>query len=145
MVNDDPYAPPTVDVRPTRAEAYPGIGRLIYFAMTCLFIIAQGAFGGWFVGRIGNSVIALAILTALLVVPTVLRLRNIGQSGWWSILILIPLVNLVLWLRCVAFPTGYRDTGRLDGPGKVILWSVFLFLMFVFGLGLFAVLNITHF
>lgn len=49
----------------------------------------------------------------------VLRLHNIGKSGWWSLLTLVPVANLYLYILCLSAPTGYKRTKKLDTPAKV--------------------------
>jgi uncharacterized membrane protein YhaH (DUF805 family) len=39
------------------------------------------------------------IALAALIVPTVMILKKAGYSGWWSILSVIPILNLIfLWI-----------------------------------------------
>jgi uncharacterized membrane protein YhaH (DUF805 family) len=52
---------------------------------------------------------------------TALRLHNMAMSGWWSLLLFVPIVNIFLNLRCFAFPEGYSEHRRLDSAAKVIL------------------------
>jgi uncharacterized membrane protein YhaH (DUF805 family) len=61
------------------------------------------------------------LITGALIIITVLRLHNMGTSGWWSLLIFIPVVNIFLDLRCLAYPEGYSDHRRLDSAARVIL------------------------
>jgi len=66
---------------------------------------------------------------------TVQRLKNMGYSGWWSVLIFVPLANLLVGLRCLICPAGYADTKRLDLAGKIITGIVVtVFLLFVAGI-----------
>jgi uncharacterized membrane protein YhaH (DUF805 family) len=64
------------------------------------------------------------LTTALLISITVLRLHNLGTSGWWSLLVFVPFVNIFLDLRCLAYPEGHSDHRRLDSAGNVILLLV---------------------
>jgi uncharacterized membrane protein YhaH (DUF805 family) len=55
---------------------------------------------------------------------TAARLHNVGVSGWWSLLLLVPIVNILLGVRCSIFPEGYADHRQLDFAAKVILWLI---------------------
>jgi uncharacterized membrane protein YhaH (DUF805 family) len=57
---------------------------------------------------------------------TVGRLQNLGMSGWWSLLLLVPIANVLLNLRCLAFPAGYADHRTMDVASKRILASLVL-------------------
>jgi uncharacterized membrane protein YhaH (DUF805 family) len=72
-----------------------------FFALFCLFTIGAGLSGG----RLGDIVgIVLAVPIALLwlwitiahLAVSVRRLHDIGFSGWWLLLIVLPMLSLVL-------------------------------------------------
>ena len=58
-----------------------------------LFNTLVGLFLGW-IPVLGWIICVLFILPSLSV--CIRRLHDIGKSGWWYLLVLIPLVNLVL-------------------------------------------------
>lgn len=58
----------------------------------------------------------------LQIILTVIRLQNIGWSGWAILLMLIPIVNVVLSTALVICQPGYAQEGRLDSAGKTWLW-----------------------
>jgi len=96
---------------------YGGIGRLAY-----LF----GMVGALILGGIVNILAQSKALGGLLVliidfVLTVSRLQNMGRSGWWSLLILVPFANLYIGLVCITFPKKYQETKELDTAGKIIM------------------------
>ncbi len=64
-------------------------------------------------------------------VPVVFRLHDIGASGWWSLLTLVPLANLILGYYLVCAPTGYAITKTPDKAMKVlsIVFVAFIALM----------------
>ena len=115
---------------------------------------------GYFLGILGISVfntVAYATAVAanepimanigmiITLVPSfflvVSRLHNIGRSGWWSLLILIPIANLFVGIPCAIFPEGYQDTKKLDTAGKIIA-GIFIGLAVVaFVLGTISILN----
>jgi hypothetical protein len=43
------------------------------------------------------------------------------MSGWWSLLLFVPIINILIHARCLAFPEGYVDHKRLDVAARVIL------------------------
>ena len=49
------------------------------------------------------------------------RFHDIGLSGWWSLLLLVPIVNLVVWLYLFFKPGAVRDhvlVHRLTAPAR---------------------------
>ena len=128
MTTENPYQAPTSDVsQSTSNQPYQPkifttkgrIGRLRYLAygvISYLCLIPFGAlaavFGGLSGGNSGEpSVIILLLLglgyIALLFFMFVLakrRLNDLNQSGWLSLLLLIPLVNLIIGLWLVFAP-----------------------------------------
>lgn len=101
------------------AATYPGIRRVPYFLGTLVlgalnFAVALG----------GSAELSLVFSIVLLILSLMLvasRLRNIGSNGWWCLLMLIPIVNIFVGLRCLAMPEGYRDHRTLDTAGKVVI------------------------
>ena len=78
--------------------------------------------------------VAVGILSILLILwATMSRLQNIGSSKWWSLLIFVPLVNLVLFVRCIAMPKGFRHTGQLDMAAKVMTGFVLAIILLMVG------------
>jgi hypothetical protein len=77
-----------------------------------------------------SALVALAVL-----IPVVLRLRDIGASGWWCLLALVPVVNFALSYFLICAPTGYSKHGQPDTTMK-ILSAIFLSILFLFGVGL---------
>ncbi|GAB5445067.1 MAG: hypothetical protein Fues2KO_54160 [Fuerstiella sp.] len=128
MTEKNPYAAPQqTDFAASSSEdqGYGGIGRVtfigmllgLYFSGTMLLqsldlplnvAVTLGEFG------------PLVLLMAL-AVP---RLINMGGRGWWALGMLVPVLNLLLLLRCIAAPEGYAKHRTLDPPGKVLLLSL---------------------
>jgi uncharacterized membrane protein YhaH (DUF805 family) len=52
------------------------------------------------------------------------RLRNIGTSGWFVLLMFIPIINFLISAICQVCPEGYRDTKKIDPVGKIIGVSI---------------------
>ncbi|MEY3174666.1 MAG: hypothetical protein RLZZ436_2580 [Planctomycetota bacterium] len=118
-------------------QAYGGIGRLAYFGYSFLnsfvsniltFAIAAAA-----PSAAAGSVIAVGLLSVIAaIVIVVQRLKNLGYSGWWTLGLLVPILNLVLAIELVAAPEGYAKHKTLDTPGKVVVGlTVGLFLLAV--------------
>jgi uncharacterized membrane protein YhaH (DUF805 family) len=72
-----------------------------------------------------NSDGPVLLLIPLSYMLTAYRLKNIGDNPWCCLLMLIPIVNLILQIRCFLFQEGYADTKRLDAAGKTISWLLF--------------------
>jgi uncharacterized membrane protein YhaH (DUF805 family) len=139
---DNPYQSPLNDALALPVDEplreYGGIGRLAYVGYSFLAGIVFNVVGAVAAGtEVGPAVVVLAIIASigLTVFITVQRLKNMGYSGWWSLLIFVPLANLLVGLRCLICPVGYADTKRLDRTGKILTWIVVcLFLLFVLGI-----------
>lgn len=112
--------------REAAEKDYGGIGRLRYFlGVLGLAAIAIGVFL-YTMGRDEPALLAWgnAAIIGSLAVLVVYRWRNVGWSGWWLMLMLVPLANLVLLMMCFACPAGYRYSKGLDTTGKVVLVGI---------------------
>jgi hypothetical protein len=56
------------------------------------------------------------------------------MSGWWSLLLFVPIINILIHIRCLAFPEGYEDHKRLDLAARVILGLILGAIGIVMGL-----------
>lgn len=110
-----------------QSKNYGGIHRTGYFfgmlALAVVSAICSAATEGELGIAPGEPSIAplggiITIGFAFLIVVN--RLKNIGMSGWWSLLILVPVANLFIGIKCAMCPEGYQDTKKLDTAGKVI-------------------------
>ena len=130
-------APPNIQ-EPGLPElrVYPGIGRLGYF-LGSLGINVLSAL----VTTAGIPLVGPLLAIALMFSLTISRLHNIGMSGAWSLLLLVPVANLLLSVRCLIGPAGYAQTKKLDTAGKVIL-AIILSLL---GLAITALLLLLRF
>ena len=101
-------------------KGYGGIRRLGYFfGMTGVAVI-NAVFTGTAQGEPSIAFFGIIVISVLPFVLIVNRLHNTGMSGWWSLLTLVPIVNLFVGVRCLMCPEGYQDTKILDTAGKVI-------------------------
>ena len=122
----NPYNPPSaqshsiVDASIGYVE-YEGIRRLNYFLRNVLlfigypvilFVIFYTALHGSLentppiLALIGIIATYLAFLYLFIRIK-ILRIRNIGYSAWWLLLMLVPLVNFIQGVALSAFPEGY--------------------------------------
>jgi len=54
-----------------------------------------------------------AIFLAIYFVPIVMILRKAGYSGWWSLILLVPIVNVImLWVFAFAKWPSLREAQR---------------------------------
>lgn len=91
------------------------IGRLNYFvlsvASTIAFVTLPKLLGDW---------IALVLLVPYLVFVLAIgarRLHDLGKSGWWQLLNLLPIINLALAIYMVLFP-GESGVNQYGPPVK---------------------------
>ncbi len=63
-----------------------------------------------------SRLVNLPILVLSMIV-TARRLHDIGRSGWWSLLMLLPMLNLLVFLVLAVFPgeTGSNKYGPPQG------------------------------
>ena len=127
-------------------DSYGGIGRLAYFGLTMLIAIVYQAFAGairLFV-QVEFGVFAilpiLVIYVGALMYLVALRNINMGFSPWWCIGIIIPLLNILVGVRCLICPEGYADHKKLDRPAIIVLSVLFSLLLLVIILTLSSIL-----
>ena len=123
----------TTDRPPHSLKEYGGIPRHSYI----IYSIGIGTF--WMIESFRQQGLAAAWLVAVLGLGaafcvTVPRLHNLGMSGWWSLLLLVPILNILLTVRCSAFPEGYADHRQLDLAARVILGCILALLVIPLGL-----------
>ena len=99
-----------------------GYSFLAFIVFSVLFrVVAESGMGATGLGRIilVTRIMLIAWIGSMIFI-TVQRLKNIGNSGWWSVLLFVPLANIFLGLRCLVCPAGYADNKRLDRAGKIM-------------------------
>lgn len=116
---------------------YPGIGRLVYFGCVMVLSIVNVVLQQTLATTPGQSLLISLGVLPIAIVFVVLRLRNLAMSGWWALLMFIPLVNILLALRCLVYPPGYGDHRTMDAPAKIIVGVILG--LFLLALGLVAV------
>jgi uncharacterized membrane protein YhaH (DUF805 family) len=110
---------------------YGGIGRLTYVGLWVVFMFCTT-----FIRTLESTdqtprIVLFLILTLAWMIPTVLRLRNVGKSGWWALLSFIPIANLYIGFLCLLAPEGYAHTKKLDRPAILILAAVILIILII--------------
>lgn len=120
--------------------AYGGIGRLAYFGWSFLAGMVYNL-AAFMIGASGESAIVLMIPVLLVYLGVLFwivaqRMINTGYSPWWCLGMLVPILNILVAVRCIACPEGYADHRTLDTPGKIIV-GLFLGLFALVVLALF--------
>jgi uncharacterized membrane protein YhaH (DUF805 family) len=106
--------------------------------------VGRGAFAGWFLSiAIGYWIFQISkdtefiglMIGATYIIPVVLRLRDIGTSGWWCLAGWIPLINLVLLYCLLCVPSGFAHHRQADRTMRVLsalfIGSIVLFLLVI--------------
>jgi uncharacterized membrane protein YhaH (DUF805 family) len=141
MQLDNPYQTPTAEVADRAPEQYSEIsvfspngrlGRVRYFAYGLGFTLVlyfTMSVGAGIALALNLEVLAGAIavagvvtLLALTAVLTIQRCHDFGMSGWLSLLLLVPLVNLLFWIvPGTRGPNGYGSPPPPNSRGVIAL------------------------
>jgi tetrahydromethanopterin S-methyltransferase subunit B len=109
----NPYAPSTAPLATGDARvSHENLGGLT----------RQHYFFGW-LGMVVLAFIPLLGIVNLIISPVLAcyRMKNVGYHPALGLLILVPIANIWAGLICLAAPTGYRYSKKLDTTGKVIM------------------------
>jgi len=129
---ENPYRSPqasnlSAEVAIRTPRHYGGIRRLPYLGIMIGLAIVQNvllvAVGLADSTGAGTLLVALFFMVVSFI-PVYYRLKNIGMNPWWCLLMLVPIANLLVGIRCLVFQEGYVDTKKLDTAGKVITYIV---------------------
>ena len=126
MTADNPYSAPDADLGNGHSELYSPsiisfngrIGRIRYLAyssgITVLVMLAMiplvgaSALMGGETAMSSVGVVSISILSIAALVFTIMygkrRLNDLNRSGWWLLLMLVPLVSLLVTIYMVFFP-----------------------------------------
>ncbi len=138
MTEPSPYQPPRGAIDPAAPTRYGKIrffshrgrlGRVRYMGYSVglgllINLLAVGWGGVWAtlsgggeakLFALGGSALLVALGVALAVLLAIQRLHDFDASGWWSVLALAPLANLVLYLVLLIMP-GTPSANRFDDP-----------------------------
>lgn len=142
MESANPYAAPNADL--SRADgqyddtsvfsAKGRLGRLSYlawsmtvgFAVALVFSVVLGAVGGLdpenAATAAGANIILQLIASAVTIMFVIRRLHDINASGWWALLMLIPVVNMFFGLFLV-LKRGSEEANRFGPPRLTRGWE----------------------
>jgi uncharacterized membrane protein YhaH (DUF805 family) len=147
----NPYAAPKAaladegssEVQPVKLFSTAGrIGRARYIAygMGLYFLVA--AIGAGLVAVLGQWAVLLAGLAYLVVafMLTVQRCHDFNTSGWLSLLLLVPLANLIFWI--VPGSEGRNRYGAPTPPNGAFTLVIAWLLPAVFAIGIAAAIAI---
>jgi hypothetical protein len=129
---ENPDSSPQASVAPEATALqtplhYGGIRRLPYLGIMIGLAIFQNVLlaGIASTDRTGGATLIVAILFMIIsCIPVYYRLKNIGMNPLWCLATLVPILNLLVGIRCLVFQEGYADTKKLDTAGKVITFIV---------------------
>lgn len=138
LVNTDagesnPYAPPSARVLMAEAPSgparkYGGIRRGAYFWLCLLIGVANNIIVKALAQeRTGTEVAVMlffAFSTAASIAIVWPRLKNIGVNPWWSLLSIVPVVNLFIAYGCLVCQEGWVEVRRLDSTGRTVSWII---------------------
>jgi uncharacterized membrane protein YhaH (DUF805 family) len=132
----NPYSPPNsqndyLEARAAEVRHYGGIQRLPYLGI----ILGLGILQAILAAADPSGGIALLVVVVGYFFPVYYRLKNIGMNPWWCLLMIVPIANLLIGVRCLVFQEGYQDTKKLDKAGQIITYIV----VGIIGLGVLAV------
>jgi|GEM_PF-476958 len=94
----------------TVARTYGGLNRKTYI----LGSLGAGIGISLASGGSENGLVLIGVISFIL---AIYRIKNIGASGWWVLLLLAPLVNVLAWIPLVVCQEGYYDAKKLDSRG----------------------------
>ncbi len=165
MENVNPYESPEADLEQEQPQTYKPkvfaingrLGRARYlcysFAFTFFLIIVIGAVGGLsgLISETGemstvHSLLVSMPILLLIVIMARRRLHDLNFSGWWSILMLIPLVSIIPSLFLMFAPGNKHDNDYGLKPAKNgALVYIFMSLFIVVFAGLIAVVALPFY
>ena len=142
---ENPYsAPAAFDQRienATGLRRYGGIGRLAYLGIAIVLAVVQNVVAELLATEDDTRFWILLVnifFLFLSIIPVYYRLKNTGMNPWGCLLMIVPIANLFIGIRCLVCQEGYADSKKLDTAGKVAAFIVVgLFLLLVVGLVIF--------
>ncbi len=119
--NDELYSPSIFSfngrIGRLRYLAY-GVGTMFLLMLVMVPLIGASAFMGGEAGMSTIGIIFMLVVYAAMIVLSVMfgkrRLNDLDRSGWWFLLSLVPVANLLLSIYLVFFPG--TDGGNNFGP-----------------------------
>ena len=141
MIDSQPAGAPVSDIavgqpRPFAASGRIGRVRYLAYSFVGMFIVMlAAAILGGVLGATGASdqvsgaVVQIVLGSLVLVLTLILarrRLNDMGKAGWWGVLLLVPLLNLLAtaWLvfgKGDAGPNAYGPPPAPNSRGTIVL------------------------
>ena len=85
-----------------------GVGSMFLLMLAMIPLGAATAFMGGEAGASTGSMIAIVVIYAAMIVLSVMfgkrRLNDLNRSGWWFLLSIVPIANLLLTIYLIFFP-----------------------------------------
>lgn len=137
-MNDNPYQPPRSSIAPATPMQFGEInlfsargrlGRVRYIGYSVgvgflinliaaligglVAFLADGEPSAWLAG---SMIVVLTVVgLAIYILLAIQRLHDFDASGWWSVLVVVPLANLVFYLVLLIMP-GAQGPNRFGNP-----------------------------
>lgn len=109
-----------------------GLTRTVYFGYTFLIGLIAGIIQ---VAEPESSLLANVIAAVIQFALAWNRLKNACMSPWLTMLLLVPIVNVVIGVLLLVWQPGYGKINKLDENGKMVLWilvgSIILIALFL--------------
>jgi len=168
MASDNPYSAPDAELDNGQDELYSPsilsfngrIGRLRYLAygiganllmmLVMIPLIGASAFMGGEAATSTIGMIGMVVFYAATIVVSVMfgkrRLNDLNRSGWWFLLFLVPIANLVLAIYMLFFPgsDGGNNFGAAPQANSIGVLILAWMLPVVFILGIVAAIAIPQ-
>ena len=87
---------------------------LVYFILGCIFGLIEGLLG---IPSFLTGILVLALMVPGIAVG-IRRLHDIGKSGWWLLIVLIPLVG-ALWFLFLMIKDGQPEVNQWGSNPKI--------------------------
>jgi uncharacterized membrane protein YhaH (DUF805 family) len=152
-VMQNPYGAPRAAVgdaaeeyQPVRIFAVAGrIGRaryVVYSIVLTMLIMFVAGLASAFLGPAGIALMALAYIAVIVlsIMLTIQRSHDFNMSGWFSLLALVPLVNIIFWF--IPGTDGPNRFGAKTPPNSVLVLIGLWIMPLVFVGGIIAAVSI---
>jgi uncharacterized membrane protein YhaH (DUF805 family) len=152
-VMQNPYGAPRAAVgdaaeefQPVRIFAVSGrIGRaryVVYSIVLTMLIMFVAGLASAFLGPLGVALMALAYIAVVVlsIMLTIQRSHDFNMSGWFSLLALVPLVNIIFWF--IPGTDGPNRFGAQTPPNSVLVLIGLWIMPLVFVGGIIAAVSI---
>lgn len=172
MTADNPYNAPDAELNHGQNEFYNPvifsfsgrIGRLRYLAyhigtsflvglamLVLMPLLVPTAFMAGDTGASFMGMIAMVVLYVVILVLSVMfakrRLNDLNRSGWWFLLFIVPIVNLLLTIYLIFFPgsDGSNDYGPAPVANSLGVQILGWMMPVLFAIGIIAAIVIPQF